>query len=123
MSENGTERKTKFSWDSFIVKAQHIWGMIFRALFIATLGYVGYNFVNPNPRSIGDIPLAQLTLNDILNPILGMGIIIGCGAWFFHFPTRGKDDSDIDPYISWAKGSGYLLIIAVFVFLYFFSRK
>lgn len=50
------------------LKLMRWWGMLFRALFISIIGIVGYLWLDP--QSIGDVPLAELTLNQILKNVV-----------------------------------------------------
>jgi magnesium-transporting ATPase (P-type) len=75
------------------------WGMLFRTLFIIAVGYFGYSWIDP--QALGDKPLSQLTLNNIVSNLMAGGIVLGCIVWFFHFPT--SDEHNSEPYLIWAQ--------------------
>ena len=81
--------------------------MCFRAILIGSVAYFGYSYLHP--RSIGDITFAHLTFNDVFNSILAIGLVVGCGVWFICFPYRDSEHRS-DPYVEWAKVSGYLVL-------------
>jgi hypothetical protein len=98
-------------------KLKHIWGMLFRTIFICSVGYFGYLFINPEP--IWDTPFSELTLNKLTKAIFGALIIIGCLKWFFNLPDRPKDaPSHFSPYKRWADFSGFLFVIAVLIWAF-----
>ena len=68
--------------NSVIRKLKHIWGIIFRALFIGSIG-IGSIVYNWPSKPIGDIPISQLTLNDIFKPLFAVFIFLGCVIWFY----------------------------------------
>ena len=81
------------------------WGMLFRALFIGSIGLIAYLWMDP--LSIKDVPFAKLTLSNVAKFFAAAAIILYCLVWFFDFPSREKDK---DPYGKWA-------IFGVFVIL------
>jgi len=90
------------------------WGMLFRAVFIGAIAFIGYNWIDP--RAIGDIPLSQLTLNDIIKPVFAIALGLGCLGWFFSFPETDEG------YNGWAY-FGYIVIGAFLVWALFFASK
>ena len=100
------------SFDSitkFLMKLKRGWGMIFRFLFITSVGFIGYIWFNP--QNLGDIPFSQLTLNLLFNNLFSLGIVIYCIIWFFNFP----DDSFDEPYNKWANYSLIVYLILVYM--------
>ena len=89
------------------------WAMLFRFLFIAFIGLMGWNLIDP--PGIGDIPFAQLTLNAIFKVIFATAVILACGVWFFCFPKRDENKPDADPYDYWANFSGLLVLVAFLI--------
>lgn len=90
------------------------WGILFRALFISALGITGYFWLDP--KSIGDVPFAELTLNHIFNNLFAVLIPIGCIYWLFNFPDqRNSKDPDSNPYVSWGRFGGLVVLIAVLI--------
>ena len=76
--------------------------MICRFLFIVSIGFIGYYWIDP--QSIGDIPFSQLTLNLILKRLFAGLLILGCIVWFFRFPEKRYKEmiDEDDPYHIWA---------------------
>lgn len=95
------------------LKLMRWWGMLFRALFISIIGIVGYLWLDP--QSIGDVPLAELTLNQILKNVVAALIAIGCITWFFNFPENGADRTEANPYVAWGRAGGWFSLVALFV--------
>ena len=97
-----------------------MWGMLFRAMFISLIGIIGYLWLDP--QSIGDVPFAELTLNQVLNNMFAGLIAIGCIIWFFSFPDQGDVESlEDNPYVTWGRfGGGVFLVVALVV--YWFNK-
>ncbi len=95
-----------------IMKLKRGWGMMFRLLFIVTIGLIGYFWIDPH--SIGDIPFSQLTLNHIFKNLSALILVVFCIAWFFKFPDQHEGMNDEgNPYNMWANFSGLLIIIGI----------
>lgn len=108
------KNKTPSEILSFLMKLKRGWGVIFRLLFIVSIGLIGYLWIDPH--SIGDIPFSQLTLNHIIKNLFAGLVVVGCFAWFFSFPEQHKEMKDEDnPYIMWANFSGVLIFIGVLI--------
>ena len=102
---------------SFLMKLKRGWGMIFRFLFIVSIGFIGYYWIDP--QSIGDIPFSQLTLNLILKKLFAGLLILGCIVWFFRFPERHEEMKDEDdPYSMWANISCFFIFIGFLIWLW-----
>lgn len=98
------------------------WGVLFRALFISTVGIVGYFWFDP--KSIGDIPFSQLTLNHFFENIFGIGIAVGCIWWFFNFPDQSKSQSSKDnPYVVWGQSGGCIVLLGVMAYFVLVNNK
>lgn len=85
------------------------WGALFRAIFIAAVGFGGYLFFEP--PSIADRPIAALTLADIGRNIFAWGLAFVCINWFFRFPS--KDDGL--SYGDWGVFGGYVAMGAILI--------
>ena len=97
------------------------WGMIFRTLFIPFVGIIGYFWIDP--KSIGNTPFAELTLNQVFDNLFAMLIVLGCIYWFFNFPDQTKTNSTKDnPYVTWGQ-FGATLILLVSLVLYWLSNQ
>lgn len=108
----------------FIYKVKRLWGMFFRVIFISSIMFISYCWLDAGP--IGDIPFSQLTLNLILKNLALISIILGCMHWLFKLPImhRGpKGKGEDDPYLIWADFSGGLLLLGFFVYLFFNKFK
>lgn len=91
------------------------WGMLFRTVFISSIGFSGYFWFNPQP--LGDIPISQLTLNQIFGNLFGVAIPLGCIFWLFNFPDEKKSitkDPSSSPYYLWG-GFGALATFIILV--------
>lgn len=88
------------------------WGAVFRALFICSVGVVGWAWIDP--QSISDLPISQLTLKQIIGNILAVLLAIWCVKWFFEFPKheRGKEPRE-NPNVRWGQFGGLVAVIAV----------
>ncbi len=95
----------KAKMQSALQKISNAWGMLFRAVFIAVIGFLGYEKFS-SARNVGDIPFAQMTLKDLLSPIFSIGIVIGCIAWFFNFPEAERTGEN-----PWQKWSIFGLVV------------
>ena len=96
------------------------WGILFRTLFISIVGVVGYFWLDP--QSIGDVPLSQLTLNQILKNVFAFAIAIGCISWFFKFPeTSGARSPEDNPYVGWGRFGGWVVLV-VGLGIYFLNK-
>jgi hypothetical protein len=95
------------------------WGMLFRFIFIASIGFLGYQWVEGGP-SIVDTPFSQLTLGIIIRGLLTIAIPLGCLGWFFSFPDYNDPEDKDNPYYLWANGSFLLIGIIVIVWLLWF---
>lgn len=82
------------------------WGMLFRALFICSIGLVAYFWLDP--LSIKDVPFAKLTLRQVIKFFSAAAIILSCAVWFFDFPGRDRDN---DPYDRWATFSVFFILV------------
>ena len=89
----------------FLRKIMRGWGMLFRALFICSVGLVAYFWLDP--LSIKDVPFAKLTLRAVIKFFSAVAIILYCAVWFFDFPER---DRDRDPYDRWATFSVFVIL-------------
>lgn len=87
----------------FLRKIIRGWGMLFRALFICSVGLVAYFWLDP--LSIKDVPFAKLTLRAVIKFFSAVAIILYCMVWFFDFPER-----DRDPYDRWATFSVFVIL-------------
>jgi hypothetical protein len=97
------------------------WGILFRALFIATLGIVGYSWLDP--QSIGDVPFGEITPNQIFNNLFSVLIVFGCVYWFFNFPDQGdSNDPDSNPYDSWG-GFGVGIVCFIVLIILWLNKK
>ncbi len=97
------------------------WGILFRTLFILAVGIIGYFWLDP--KSIGDVPFAELTLNQIFHNLFAVLIAFGCIYWFFNFPEQGDTkDPDSNPYVSWGRFGGWVVFIAV-LGIYWLNKK
>lgn len=85
------------------------WGMLFRAIFISSLGIGGYFWLDPQP--LGDVPFSQLTLNQLFSNVFAVILSVGCFVWFVNFPKQKKnaESPDDNPYVTWGI-LGFLLI-------------
>ena len=83
------------------------WGMLFRALFIASIGLIV--FIWMDPLSIKDVPFAKLTMRKVVEFFSAAAIIVYCFVWFFDFPPR---DGKKDPYGKWAMFSIVVILAA-----------
>lgn len=100
--------KTELS--TVMLKILRWWGMLFRALFISSIGIIPYLWLDPQP--IGDVPFSQLTLNQVFSNLFALLIALGCIVWFFKFPVQEHPQWPNDnPYNSW----GWLGILAILV--------
>lgn len=88
------------------------WGMLFRAVFISSLGIGGHFWLDPQP--IGDVPFSQLTLNLVFSNLLALILSIVCLCWFFSFPKEKKkqEGPDDNPYVMW----GFFGILLMLLF-------
>lgn len=103
----------------YSLKFTLLWGKIFRFVFILAVGIFSYFWLEP--KSIGDVPFAQLTVNMIGKNIFGALIPLGCIFWFFNFPEVSKDEMNPDnPYKVWASSS-FLLALIAGLYWYFFK--
>lgn len=102
-----------------ILKTQilHKWGMLFRTLFISSIGIVAYLWLTP--EDIGGVPFSELTLNMIINNLFFAFIALGCLYWFFKFPVQEHPEWPNDnPYDSWGWfGILFIFITSVIAFL------
>ena len=98
-----------------LTKVKRIWGMCFRALFIAAVGYIGYNLVEP--KDIRNVPISQLTLRDIFDAFYAMGVAMGCVIWLFRPPKDNPENrgSDLDPYLWWSSLSFMIPIVVAII--------
>ena len=88
------------------------WGGLFRTFFISSVGIVGYLWLDP--KSIGDVPFASLTLNQVFSNLFAVLIVIGCFSWFFDFPEeRDAKDSEYNPYVGWGRFGNWVVLIAL----------
>jgi len=71
--------------------------MLFRGLFICSIGLFAYFWVDP--LSIKNVPFAKLTLRQVIRLFSAAAIILSCVVWFFDFPERNRDN---DHYGKWA---------------------
>ena len=85
------------------------WGIVFRLIFISFIAIANYLWLDP--KSIGDVPLASLTLRDILGNILVAGVAIYCLNWIFQVPE------DKERYLDWAKFGTWVAAIIGLVIL------
>lgn len=93
------------------------WGALFRAIFIAAIGVIGYFWFDPKP--LGDVPLGALTLNQIFGNLFGVLVPIGCIYWFFKFPDSSDSSSNEDnPYVFWGQAGGWLLGLGILAFFW-----
>mgnify|MGYP001582040404 CR=1 FL=1 len=99
--------------NQLLTRSIKVWGFIFRTVFIVAIGWFGYLYINP--QYIGDVAFAQLTLKDIANNILAIGLVLLCALWFFK-----KFDSDDEglSYEEWANFGFSIVWLAAI--LYFF---
>jgi hypothetical protein len=109
------------AWEIFCWTVVGWWGILFRTLFIPAVGIIGYFLVDP--KSIGDVPFAQLTLNQVFHYVFGILIRIliagGCLWWFFNFPDRAKAKSAEDnPYVVWGAFGGAVVLLAAMAYSY-----
>lgn len=77
------------------------WGALFRALFIFSIGITAYLWLKP--QSIGDVPIGELTLNQLFANLFFVIITLGCVFWFFRFPAHQEDPENhfTKPYTLW----------------------
>ena len=99
--ETGATESTMSKFDVFVWALLRWWGVLFRALFICAVGFIGWFWIDP--QSISDVPLSQLTLKQIAGNIFAVLLAIWCGKWFFEFPEqeRGKEPQE-NPYVGGA---------------------
>jgi hypothetical protein len=101
--------RTASASEDSLLKFIKLWGVFFRAVFIICIGIFGYVWFDPKP--LGDVPISQLTLNDIFNNIYGVGIPIACAVWLFKTPEKDPDYEE-HPYESWGKFGGFVVLVA-----------
>ena len=77
------------------------WGILFRAIFIFSIGIGGYLWLDPQP--LGDVPFSQLTLNKVFSNLFAVILSVGCFIWFVNFPKQKKkpESPNDDPYVIW----------------------
>jgi hypothetical protein len=97
-------------------KALEVWGFTFRVVFIICIGIAAYAWFRPD-RNIAEVPIAQLTLKEIVDAILGVIIPLGCLVWLFD----RKDDSL--SYDEWGKFGITLIIIIIAVIVFLLLRR
>jgi hypothetical protein len=96
--------------DAFGWALLRCWGILFRTLSITIVGVVGYFWLDP--QSIGDVPLSELTLNQILKNVFAFAIAIGCISWFFKFPdTSDATSPENNPYVTLGKFGGWVVLV------------
>jgi hypothetical protein len=91
------------------------WGMLFRAIFISSLGIGGYFWLDPQP--IGDVSFSQLTLNQVFSNLFAFLLAVGCFCWFVNFPKQKKNPKspDDNPYVIWGMFSVFIPLVALIV--------
>lgn len=100
--------------EAFFMKLLRGWGMLFRFIFICSIGYIGYSVFHV--PSILDIPFSQLTIKSVAGSVFSIVIPFLCVGWFFNFPDYDEPEDKDNPYYLWAKG-GLALIGAGVLFL------
>ncbi|MCG9874890.1 MAG: hypothetical protein MH321_08895 [Leptospiraceae bacterium] len=111
--EKGKPSSGDSKFDSVVRKLDLWWGIIFRIIFISYLGFSTFNNLNTN--SIGDIPIANLTLNQVFNYIFLFLIPIILITWLFNVPTRIYSEKS-HPYELWS-AFGYLVMLIMLVYM------
>mgnify|MGYP001592815008 CR=1 FL=1 len=97
------------------------WGILFRTVFISLVGIIGYLWLDP--QSVGDVPLAELTLNRILKNLFAVLLAIGCVSWFFKFPDqRDSKSPEENPYVTWGRFGGLVILVAA-LGIYWLSKQ
>ena len=86
------------------------WGMAFRAFTILAVGTAVWALLDP--PSISNIPISQLTVNQVVRCIAAPLSAIGCFNWFLSFPERRYPDGP-DPYVTWGKYGLWTIAVAV----------
>lgn len=114
------KQKKSESKDSFIFQNRLAllrgWGMLFRTLFITAIGVMAYLCFKP--QSLGDVPLSQLTLNQIFGNLFGVLIPLVCIFWFFRFPKqKDSDEPHENRYAMWGL-LGIVIIAGGFLLLF-----
>lgn len=91
------------------------WGMLFRIIFICSLGIGGYLWLDPQP--LGDVPISQLTLNQIFSNLFAVILSVGCFFWFVNFPQEKKnpESPDDNPYVIWGLFSILFMFLATLI--------
>lgn len=120
MSEFPTDSgiKTESLMEKISMQLLQWWGMLFRVLFIALIGIVGYLWMDPQP--IGDVPLGELTLKQIASNVLGIGIPILCFIWLFKLNKKHGDESlSLE---DWGRFGGFVLLIGLVAFAWFIKE-
>lgn len=119
-----TNQKVRLLWETRIssklntLKTQILrkWGMLFRTLFISSIGIIAYLWLEP--QNIGDVPFSELTFNQIFSNLFFTLVAIGCLYWFFKFPVQDHPDWPNDnPYESWGWFGAFLILIVSVVAL------
>lgn len=92
------------------------WGMLFRVLFITSIGILAYLFFKH--QSLDDIPLSELTLNQVFGNLFGVLIPLICIFWFFNFPKQKDSDGPYEnPYAMWGM-LGIIFFLGGFLLLF-----
>lgn len=84
-------------------------GFVFRAVFIITVGVVCYEWIDP--QDISNIPIGQLTFDDVLTDIYALFILLACLYWLFH-PNQSSEK----PYEMWTNILA-LIILSIVAYL------
>lgn len=101
--------------ETFKWTALRRWGMLFRMIFISSLGIGGYLWLDPQP--IGDVPFSQLTLNQLFSNLFAFLLSVGCFCWFINFPQqkKGSESSNENPYVIWGIFSFLFILLAALI--------
>lgn len=105
--------KTELS--TVMLKILRWWGMLFRAIFISSIGIGGYFWLDPQP--LGDVPFSQLTLNQVFSNLFALILAIGCFCWFINFPQQKKKPESLNDerYVIWGLFSILFVFLAALV--------
>jgi len=119
MNDYDNDTETDSLMDKVSIRLLRWWGMLFRFLFIALVGIIGYLWMDPQP--LGDVPLGQLTLKQIAANIMGVVIPIACFIWLFKLNKKHDDESL--PYEDWGQLGGYALLIGIITFAWLIKNE